>query len=825
MLRLCFGTLGRILRECKIKSVSDVELIGTLTRTVDPTCEYCSSDGTAISRLLSCTQNLSNGQMRRTGQKNQTNHFDFESGYETNRLSGVVNAALSADCHEVAKRIKEMVFPLLDHDRKNLVVPALFDIIATDTVIDNEKSGSFQKYVGKNKSSLLSQREILLPELLAGLLLYVVISVVNTEGKSCAKKIDRPYVDRFRLSLQNFNISDELGNIYTDKKDDSLEFDNRAIEIYLDKIRQKNGSVRTLLNPFHLTPLYSIYVCNDIVKNVPIQGRFRNTYTQEFIQDATAKDLAACSNFVIIIGTGGIGKSMMIRHLLLDAIERYPESGVVPIFVMLKDYDVSDSLFDFLYTKIHNFGTGVSRPHLQSLLERGKCLLLLDGLDEISTKYAEMFEKQLEKFTDRFPDNQYVVSSRPHRTFSAYSHFTMLKIRPFTMSQALALVDKLECNADDYTIKAEFREQLESRLYVTHRQFAENPLLLTIMYMTYELFKDVPSKMHLFYRDAYNALSQSHDALKGLKRPSQTGLTADDFAEWFAEFCARTYYDEKYEFTEFEFSDYFNSLSMHDKHSGPLIEARAFRDDLCDNLCLMYYESGKYHFTHRSFQEYFCALYFSKQKDRTLEGIGDFFDNLRSRSYGDKTFSMLYDMIPGKIEEYVFIPYLKKLFQECDSADGYWTFLETMYPQIEYIFGDTDAIANVSPSSFIYEFIRNTFFDVTYDFDSLPREESFIIARYAYVYDDENGNAILIEVDEIPRDYVREYGMPDEVGWLYEIDVANIREKRFLHKETLTVLDDDVFCLKKEYTAARECLKKLLDKQKPRGHNFFDRFN
>ena len=26
MLRLCFGTLGRVLRECKIKSVSDVEL-------------------------------------------------------------------------------------------------------------------------------------------------------------------------------------------------------------------------------------------------------------------------------------------------------------------------------------------------------------------------------------------------------------------------------------------------------------------------------------------------------------------------------------------------------------------------------------------------------------------------------------------------------------------------------------------------------------------------------------------------------------------------------------------------------------------------------
>ena len=826
MLRLCFGTLGRVLRECKIKSVSDVELVGALTKTIDPTCQYRSSEGTAVSRLLSCEQNLSNGQSRRTGQRARTDHSDFESGYETNRLSGVVGAALIANRNDVARKIKDTVFPLLDSDRKDLSVPTLFDIIASDTVIDNEKGGSFQKFVGQNKSSLLSQREISLPNLLAGLLLYVVVAVVNTEGKACAKKIDRAYVDRFRLSVKNFDISDEAEINSTDEEDNSLEFNENAVETYLDKIRQKNGSVRTLLNPYQLTPLYSIYVCNDVIRNVPVQGRFKNAYTVEYIHDATAKDLAACSNFVIIIGTGGIGKSMMIRHLLLDSIERYSEDGIVPIFVMLKDYDVnSASLFDYLYAKIHNFGTEISRAYLQSLLDAGKCLLLLDGLDEISTKYADAFEKKLEEFTDRFPENQYVISSRPHRTFSAYSRFTILRIRPFTKPQALALVDKLECSADDYSIKEEFREHLENRLYTTHRQFAENPLLLTIMYMTYELFRDVPSKMHLFYRNAYNALSQSHDALKGLKRPSQTGLTADDFAEWFAEFCARTYYDEKYEFSELEFEDYFNGLSMHKKHTGFHIEAKAFRDDLCDNLCLMYYESGKYHFTHRSFQEYFCALYFSKQKDRTLEGIGDFFDNLRSRNYGDKTFSMLYDMIPGKIEEYVFIPYLRKLFQECDSADGYWTFLETMFPQIEYTSGDTEVEADVSPSSFIYEFIRDTYFDVPYDFDSVPREESFIRERYAYVYNRDSSDEMLIEVGEITYDYEQEYGKPDEVGWLYEIDVGKLRAKKYLHKETLAALDNDEFCLKKEYIAAHECLKKLLDNQKPKGHNFFDRFS
>lgn len=126
-----------------------------------------------------------------------------------------------------------------------------------------------------------------------------------------------------------------------DPSEDGVETDNEDIRLYLEKIGQKYGTVRTLLNPYQQTPVRNIYVCNDIVRNILVPGRVRNTYAVKFIHNASAQDLAACSNFVIIIGTGGIGKSMMIRHLLLDAIEHYSEDGIVPIFLMLKDYDVN----------------------------------------------------------------------------------------------------------------------------------------------------------------------------------------------------------------------------------------------------------------------------------------------------------------------------------------------------------------------------------------------------------------------------------------------------------------------------------------------------
>ena len=133
----------------------------------------------------------------------------------------------------------------------------------------------------------------------------------------------------------------------------------------------------------------------------------------------------------------------------------------------------------------------------------------------------------------------------------------------FDKKQALELVEKLNFRPDDPSIKEKFYEELNSRLYETHNDFARNPLLLTIMLMTYEQYAEVPSKMHIFYQEAYATLSQKHDASKGAyKRALRTGLTADRFADYFAEFCAKTYLQEKFELTRSEIDDVYNGLRV-----------------------------------------------------------------------------------------------------------------------------------------------------------------------------------------------------------------------------------------------------------------------
>lgn len=598
---------------------------------------------------------------------------------------------------------------------------------------------------------------------------------------------------------------------------------------YLENVQEKYQTIKTLLYSEMPKPFYDFYVCNRLTYKV---STGRNSYTRKTIHDVTADILSDCTNFVIITGTGGLGKSMMMRHLLLDCIEQYETVQKLPIFIPLKDFDDSyDDLTQYAYEKFDSLGGNKDIEEFERILEDGKCLLLFDGLDEIHSSIRKLFEKKLDNFADKYSDNLFVISSRPAMSFVAFNRFTVFELQPFDKIQALQLIDKLEFRTDDPAIKDAFRKKLDEDLYFSHREFAENPLLLTIMLMTFEQFAEVPSKMHIFYREAYLTLSQKHDATKGAyKRALNTWVSADRFSEYFAEFCARTYYDEKFDFTDEDFERYYANMAEPKKDHNTA-SASDFITDLVSNMCLMYQESRKYHFTHRSFQEYFCALYFSRQKDKNLGAIGEVFEHKRSRFSQDKTFNMLYDMIPEKIEEYVFLPFLQKLFDECDAHDGYWTFLQKIYPTIQYDKGDADSAENKS-ESFLFSFIASVKgFQGFHYFSDFPEEEDFLTGEWVqlddeYMQYDPEYHGETIPKDDIPWEYTHELGFddPDIIGCNYEFTIKDIFMNQARYKAFRDIIDDDYFTYKEEYVEAREYLEQLIEKQNPRSTNLFDLF-
>ena len=76
-------------------------------------------------------------------------------------------------------------------------------------------------------------------------------------------------------------------------------------------------------------------------------------YDETIEELSKVEELSKIGNYIILSGTGGLGKSMMMRHFLLSAVADYYKTGILPLFVALKDFNDSYvDLAEYVFLKI-----------------------------------------------------------------------------------------------------------------------------------------------------------------------------------------------------------------------------------------------------------------------------------------------------------------------------------------------------------------------------------------------------------------------------------------------------------------------------------------
>lgn len=345
------------------------------------------------------------------------------------------------------------------------------------------------------------------------------------------------------------------------------------------------------------------------------------------ISTTSVESLLKISNRILIEGSGGMGKSMLMKYLFLDTVRRgaYMCKQYIPVFLELSRVKEQSpgqvSISELVYTCMKNHGVELPRKYFPESLRMCNYLFLMDGFDEVKESLSAEVAEKIQDFSTQYPQHAFIVTSRPANDYehAPFRNFTKMKSMPLNKGQAMLLAQNITKTWEDINSREkaeEFCRQLNATLYKQHKSFAQNPLLLSMMFLTFMRNSSIPNHEAEFYREAYEALYIKHDTHdKGAyEREFRCGniLGKEEFTKLFSRFCFQSYLDEQYDFSEEKILDYLRDSITYLKLR---VDAMDYLSDLRKIVCMIVLEGNVYQFAHRSFQEYFAAVYTAGLED------------------------------------------------------------------------------------------------------------------------------------------------------------------------------------------------------------------
>jgi hypothetical protein len=325
-------------------------------------------------------------------------------------------------------------------------------------------------------------------------------------------------------------------------------------------------------------------------------------------------------------------------------------------------------------------------------MRSGDFIFLLDGLDEVRHDLRGGIGNRLAHLQESYPGIILVVSSRPDESLHSWTLARQYLMQPFAKKEALALINKLPYKLDT---KRKFREDVNTNLYDKYTSFLSNPLLLTIMLITYGDLGEVPSKMHIFYEQAYLTLFYRHDTWKeaGFQRTHYCALPVDDFQKCLSSFCISSYLKNIYDFTTTEALQLIKMAAEFDQLD---IDPAAFLHDLVESICVLQVEGLKYTYIHRSFQEYFAAVFITRGPPVSLSSL---LEKLTIRQ-SDNVIPMAFDINRNLLEREWIIPRLQSIIDSvADSQSNQLNYRpSTFLKRLRLCIDDADGHAITSTS-------------------------------------------------------------------------------------------------------------------------------
>jgi hypothetical protein len=366
----------------------------------------------------------------------------------------------------------------------------------------------------------------------------------------------------------------------------------------------------------------------DMVGAKELKGNHPIWHFLRTIRNATA---------IAVIGAPGSGKTTLLQHVALTLASNkhkaHRHRSYLPVMLFLRDHiatvtqnpllPLARLTEEFFNAKHPNLAAPKGWFELQ--LRRGRCMVLLDGLDEVAEpRHRRIVSTWVDEQILTYPSSRFILSARPQGYRDApLQRANVLEVQPFNNDQVRRFIEnwyvanEIKSAGDKDNERVRYRAtegatDLIKRLRVTPalRELTVNPLLLTMIAMVHRYHGALPGSRVELYSEICEVLLGRWRQAKGVKdlvSAAQKRVVLQPLAAHMMGLKLR-------DITQKEamkvIAPFLRRIGVYDE------AASAFLPELeASSGLFLEREPGHWSFAHLTFQEYLTAAYWLSQSD------------------------------------------------------------------------------------------------------------------------------------------------------------------------------------------------------------------